>query len=56
MARKKKYATHVTLPNGRRVYVSGKTKAELNNRVLQSKLEAGAGVDVGNDMLFRDYA
>lgn len=53
---KKKYATHVTLPNGRRIYVSGRTKAEFERRLLQTKLEAGAGVDVGNGMLFRDYA
>lgn len=53
---KKRYATHVTLPNGRRVYVSGSTKAEFNNRLLQAKLEAGAGVDIGNETLFRDYA
>lgn len=53
---KKKYATHVTLPSGRRVYVSGKTKAELNEKVAQARLESGAGVDVGNDVRFDDYA
>ena len=52
---KKKYATHVTLPTGRRVYVSGKSKADLDARVAQVRLEANAGVDVGNDIRFRDY-
>ena len=53
---KKKYATHVTLPSGRRVYISGRTKAELSEKVAQAKMEAGAGVDVGNDVMFREYA
>ena len=53
---KKKFATHVTLPSGRRVYISAKSKSELNERVAQAKLEAGAGVDVGNDVMFESYA
>ena len=53
---KKKFATHVTLPSGRRVYVSGKTKAELNEKVAQARLESGVGVDVGNTVRFEDYA
>lgn len=56
MPTKKKYATHVTLPNGRRVYVSGKDKKEFENKVLQAKLAAGVGVDIGNDITFRNYA
>ena len=53
---KKKFATHVTLPSGRRVYISAKSKSELNEKVARAKLEAGAGVDVGNDVMFSDYA
>ena len=49
---KKKFATHVTLPSGRRVYISAKSKSELNEKVAQAKLEAGAGVDVRNDVMF----
>lgn len=52
---KKKYATHVTLPTGRRMYVSAKTKADLETKVSQIRMESGAGVDVGNDVRFRDY-
>lgn len=54
--KKKRYATNVTLPNGRRVYVSGTSKADLDAKVLRARMEAGAGVDVGNDVLFRSYA
>ena len=54
--KKKRYATHITLPSGKRVYVSAKTKEELDEKVLQAKLEVGAGVDLGNDTLFNDYA
>lgn len=55
MPRAKKHATHVTLPTGRRVYVSGKSKADLEAKVAQIRVESNAGVDVGNDVRFQDY-
>lgn len=54
--KKKRYATNVTLPNGRRVYISSTNKADFESKVLQAKLAAGAGVDVGNGVSFREYA
>lgn len=53
---KKRYATHVTTPTGQRVYVSAKTQAELDKKVLQMKMEMGAGVDIADGSLFKDYA
>ena len=38
---KKKYATHVTLPTGRRVYVSGKSKADLDAHPAWAVTEEG---------------
>lgn len=54
--KKKRYATNITLSNGRRVYVSSTDKADFESKVLQAKLAAGAGVDLGNDVSFREYA
>jgi len=60
MAKKKAppkyYATHVTTPAGDRVYLRGKTKEELEEKVLQAKLQLRAGVDISQDVLFADYA
>lgn len=53
---KRRYGTHITTPTGDRVYISGRTKAERAEKVARTKLEIGAGVDVGNDILFRTYA
>ena len=52
----KTYATHITTPTGQRIYVSGKTREELEEKVFMTKLEMRAGVDVKNDVLFSDYA
>lgn len=59
MATKKKrrvYATHITTPLGDRIYVSGKTKDELNKKVMQARMEMGAGVNIAADPTFREYA
>lgn len=53
---KKSYATHVTTPTGARVYLRGKTKEELDQKVLQAKIEIRAGVDITNDYTFAEYA
>lgn len=57
MARVKKrtiYGTHVTLPSGERVYVSGKTKTERKEKVQQVRL-GGRGVSQ-KGVLFEEYA
>ena len=55
-ANPKVHATHVTTPTGERVYVRGRSKEELSQKVLQAKIELHAGVDITNDVTFRDYA
>lgn len=52
----KTYATHVTAPGGKRIYVRGKTKEDLQQKVAEVKMAMGAGVDVTDDTLFADYA
>ena len=57
MATKKKvYATHVTTPAGKRIYVKGKDKADLERKVLEVKLAMNAGVDITCDQTFREYS
>lgn len=53
---KKRYATHITTFTGDRVYVSAKSQEELDAKVAKLKAEMGAGVDIGDDTLFNDYA
>jgi integrase len=53
---KKRYATHVSLPNGDRVYVSAGSKTELKEKVLNAKMQIRAGVNLSDKTLFRDYA
>ena len=52
----KSYATHITTPSGERVFVRGKTKEELDRKILQARIELHAGVDITSDILFKDYA
>ena len=57
MATKKKvYATHVTTPAGKRIYVKGKDKADLERKVLEVKLAMNAGVYITCDQTFREYS
>ncbi len=51
-----RHATHLTTATGSRVYVSGRSKEELENKLLEKKLEMRAGVDITTDISFRDYA
>lgn len=53
---KSRYATHITTPKGERVYVSAKSKEELDKKVAQLKLEMGAGVDISDNTTFEEYA
>lgn len=52
----KYFATHITTPTGERVYLRAKTREELEEKVLQAKLQLRAGVDISQDVLFADYA
>ena len=54
--KKKRYATHITLPSGKRIYISAKTKEELDAKITQAKMEVNAGVDLGDDTTFKEYA
>lgn len=57
MATKKKvYATHVTTPAGKRVYIKGKDKEDLDRKVFEVKLAMNAGVDITCDQTFREYS
>lgn len=52
----KTYATHVTTPTGDRVYLRAKTKEELEEKVLEAKIQLRSGVDITQDVPFADYA
>lgn len=52
----KYFATHITTPTGERVYLRAKTKEELDEKILQARLELRAGVSISQDVLFADYA
>lgn len=54
--KKYKYETAtVTLPNGKRKYVRGKTKEELREKMHLLKQELCLGIDVGNETTVREY-
>ena len=52
----KTYATHVTTPTGDRVYLRAQTKEELEEKVLEAKIQLRSGVDITQDVPFADYA
>jgi len=52
-----KYFTKaVTLPNGKRKYVRGKTKEELERKLSELSMEIGLGIDVSDESTFKEYA
>lgn len=54
---KYKYYTKVLpLPDGRRKYVRGKTKEELERKLEEAKRELSYGIDVCDKTKFKDYA
>lgn len=54
--KKYKYETAtITLPNGKRKYVRGKTKEELKEKMRAVKQELCLGIDVGNETTVREY-
>lgn len=50
------YTTAVPLPNGTRKYVRGKTKEELEKKVLELKIELNLGVNVVDNTTFGELA
>lgn len=46
----------ITLRNGKRKYIRGKTQEELDKKVNAIKMELGLGIDVSDTTLVRDYA
>lgn len=56
MASKKRYATHLTQPDGSRLYISAGTKEEFEKKLTEVKMLIGAGVDIADQTLFQDYA
>ena len=48
----KTFATHITTPTGERVYLRAKTKEELEEKVLQARMELRAGVNISQDIPF----
>ena len=50
------FATHITTPAGERVYVSGRTKAERDEKVQQKMLEMRSGVNIADATTFEAYA
>ena len=52
---KKRFATHITTPEGKRVYLSAASQKELDMKVAQAKIEIGAGVNIADNTLFTDY-
>jgi len=53
---KKTYATHITTADGQRVYVKASSPGELEKKVLQKKMEMGAGVNIADRTTFREFA
>jgi len=54
---KQKYITRtLTLPNGKRKYIRGKTVKEVEEKLRQAQREVGLGIDISDETLFRDYA
>lgn len=54
---KQKYITKaLRLPDGRRKYVRGKTKEELEQKIASLRTEIGLGIDVKDTSSFEEYA
>lgn len=56
MAKQKRFATHITAANGKRVYLCAGSKEELDKKVLQAKIAMHSGVDITCDFTFEEYA
>lgn len=56
MTKQKRFATHITAANGKRVYLCAGSKEELDKKVLQARIERNAGVDISDVSTFSEYA
>ncbi len=56
MARKGTLTQTITLPDGSRKYIYAKTKEDLEQKVLETKLLLGMGIDLKNNDTFGEYA
>lgn len=56
MARKGLLSQSFTLPNGKRKYVTGKTREELEEKIFQLKLEMRMGVDISDQTTVGELA
>ena len=54
--KRKNYATHVTLDDGSRIYIRGKSKADLEKKKEEVKARQGLGMDTATTTTFREYA
>lgn len=55
MKKVSKYGTHITAPDGTRVYVSGRTRAERDRKVTEAKQQIRLGIDISDTTMFTDY-
>lgn len=56
MAKQKRLCKTISLPNGKRKYIYGKTKAELEENYIKAKAEVGAGIDISDHTTFAEFA
>lgn len=52
----KRFRTSLTLPDGTRKYICGKTQEDMENKLNQLKLELGVGIDVGDAQTVQQFA
>ena len=53
---KRVFATHITSPAGKRIYLRAGSKEELEQKKLEAKIAMRAGVDLTDETTFADYA
>lgn len=56
MARKNLFTRTLTLPDGRRKYIYGKTKEEADRKLQKARYELGQGIDIASDITFGELA
>lgn len=55
-SKEKLFTRTITLPDGTRKYVRAKTKEDLEKKITKLKVELHAGVDIGDDTTFGEFA
>lgn len=56
MATKKLFRASFTLPNGKRKFLSAATQEELDQKLLDLRMQANMGIDITNGITFGEYA